>query len=598
MAIKEIIETLVTVFKVEAEGVKQGVDNVQRDVNRGEKALNRMGDSAKKTSQQVTGLAGDLKKVSSAIQLVATTMGLFHVMNQNMNMQNISRQTGQAASSVASLERAYKKAGLSATEAGAASRKFTDAIGAAMFSGDYSGLDGARRLGADVFDQNGKIRDSADIMADMADNARRWSKSDAELFQILKHQGGFSDTDATFFSRPDARNLIEEARREEAANAPRRKQIEELNKLYQDQKLIVEDLGLAVLNNLAPTIKDLGEGIKGVTSYLKENNEALDAGVKGWVAYKLMGINPVIGGLVALGMILMKTKSMLEESDNDISRVKAVKKRMLAGDAETGASVAEEYAPAEDEVAMDNQFTRLLDQLSEKVTGRKPVGIPLKGRTGSGAGVLNAREKALKNLLFKGEAGSDGYNAVNRGERYGYKSGRENLEEMTIAEVLEAQRSGRFNAAGAYQMIPTTLQGAAKSAGISLSRKFDAETQDRLFKHLANKRAGDFLRGKSNDITRAQRLLSPEWAGLTNPDTGKSYWHGTANNKATITSAQFIEAMRYADMRTKESGSSGSKIENVNIYAGNADAKDVGNVVMDLAAGGRSAYKFNSGRDS
>ena len=38
---------------------------------------------------------------------------------------------------------------------------------------------------------------------------------------------------------------------------------------------------------------------------------------------------------------------------------------------------------------------------------------------------------------------------------------------MTIAEVMAAQRAGKFNAAGRYQMISGTLASAVKELGLS-----------------------------------------------------------------------------------------------------------------------------------
>lgn len=119
---------------------------------------------------------------------------------------------------------------------------------------------------------------------------------------------------------------------------------------------------------------------------------------------------------------------------------------------------------------------------------------------------------------------------------------------MTVDEVMRAQRNGQFNAAGRYQIIKGTLAKAVEALGLNGTEKFDQGTQDRIFEEylVKNKRSaiGDYLSGKSENVRAAMRAAAKEWASVADPETGKSYYAGVANNKASITLAEMEQALR------------------------------------------------------
>lgn len=164
-----------------------------------------------------------------------------------------------------------------------------------------------------------------------------------------------------------------------------------------------------------------------------------------------------------------------------------------------------------------------------------PAASPSSGIANSAFGALIAR-------------GEGDYNSVNRGARGGYKAGTENLASMTVAEVMAAQKSGKFNAAGRYQLIGSTLSDAVKAMGLKGDEKFDKETQDRIFeKYLVNNKRraiGDFIAGRSNDIRAAINAASLEWASVADPSTGKSHYAGVANNLASISVDDMARALQ------------------------------------------------------
>ena len=153
----------------------------------------------------------------------------------------------------------------------------------------------------------------------------------------------------------------------------------------------------------------------------------------------------------------------------------------------------------------------------------------------------------LANLVARGEGT---YDAVNLGQRGGYRASTVPLGNMTLAQVMAAQKAHQFNAAGRYQIIGSTLIEAVKSLHLSTSGKFDATMQDRIFRqYLIGSRhpeIANFLSGRNNDVMAAARAASREWASIADPVTGRSHYAGVGNNKASIGVAEMVEALKAA----------------------------------------------------
>ncbi|WP_232427520.1 mannosyl-glycoprotein endo-beta-N-acetylglucosamidase [Burkholderia ubonensis] len=170
---------------------------------------------------------------------------------------------------------------------------------------------------------------------------------------------------------------------------------------------------------------------------------------------------------------------------------------------------------------------------------------------GAPAGVASTMaqlaDTAFGRLIARGEGD---YNSVNRGARGGYRSGTENLEGMTLAQVMAAQRAGQFNAAGRYQIIGGTLSEAASAMKLNGSEMFDRKLQDRIFSEylVRNKRRAiaDYIEGRSDDVLAALRAMSREWASVADPETGRSYYAGKGNNRASISRAEAEAALNNA----------------------------------------------------
>lgn len=162
-------------------------------------------------------------------------------------------------------------------------------------------------------------------------------------------------------------------------------------------------------------------------------------------------------------------------------------------------------------------------------------GVPLRLSTGGVAA-------AIRDLIASVEAGPLGYDAVQYGARI--RPGRPPTS-MTIAEIyawIDAT-PGQPHAIGRYQFIPPTLRRLVRSLGIDPQTRFTPQVQDQLADMLLAE-AG-YYAFRSGAMSRADFMhnLSKIWAGLPSK-SGRSYYHGYAGNRATMSWARFDAAMR------------------------------------------------------
>jgi hypothetical protein len=149
------------------------------------------------------------------------------------------------------------------------------------------------------------------------------------------------------------------------------------------------------------------------------------------------------------------------------------------------------------------------------------------------------------------------YNSMNKGTKGGKIIGStdnaseylgRNLTEMTIREVIQAQKKGELFAAGKYQIIPSTLlqivnQGT-KEYNLNTDLLFNEQMQDvlGLTIMIGGKRPDlrDYLLGRSKDKEAAMLDLAKEFASFPVPYDvendkgymiikGQSYYRGTGN---------------------------------------------------------------------
>jgi hypothetical protein len=136
----------------------------------------------------------------------------------------------------------------------------------------------------------------------------------------------------------------------------------------------------------------------------------------------------------------------------------------------------------------------------------------------------------------------------------------------------------RVFALGRFQIIPKTMEGSYKKAGLTLDSVLSPQNQDLLFyKALLPSAAIRYINKQSDDIDAAVVAIAKVWASVGVPmrmkgahrmlNKDESYYAGDGTNKAHTTSAQMKEALRqerggeiqmldadYTEIKTDDSG--------------------------------------------
>ena len=172
------------------------------------------------------------------------------------------------------------------------------------------------------------------------------------------------------------------------------------------------------------------------------------------------------------------------------------------------------------------------------------------GGDDSGVAVGGAAKGSVAAAIFAGESRGD-YNIYNQNPQKGrLRVGHMDFSKMTVGEVMQAQREGKVFAAGAYQVIPKTLQGAVSSLKIDPNTKFDKATQDKIFSgYLATKKKGrgaleDYIKGKSDNSDAALKAAAQEWASIQYH--GRGIYDKDGVNHGGISDARMLTAMKNA----------------------------------------------------
>ena len=135
---------------------------------------------------------------------------------------------------------------------------------------------------------------------------------------------------------------------------------------------------------------------------------------------------------------------------------------------------------------------------------------------------------------------------------YAFKSpSHKPLDTMTLAEVRAFQEGAvKFgaasSAAGAYQIIRSTMDSLIVKMGLDMTTVFSADLQDALAMQLIEGRG--YQRLLDGEISREDfaHNLSQEWASfpmVTGRHPAKSFYDGVAGNKALVSVKQVFDAL-------------------------------------------------------
>ena len=148
----------------------------------------------------------------------------------------------------------------------------------------------------------------------------------------------------------------------------------------------------------------------------------------------------------------------------------------------------------------------------------------------------------LLSLIADAEAGSAGYDAVQHGARI---RPAKRPTDMTLGEIYDwiDATPGQPHAIGRYQFIPPTLRRVAQIRGFGPETRFTPGVQDALALVLLEDAGLSRFRDGDMNRLRFMHNLARIWAGLPLPN-GRSYYHGHAGNRATMTWAAFDGGMK------------------------------------------------------
>jgi hypothetical protein len=186
------------------------------------------------------------------------------------------------------------------------------------------------------------------------------------------------------------------------------------------------------------------------------------------------------------------------------------------------------------------------NQRASLFSGREPgslfAPLPRRQRATTPGSFPSGSVDRLLALIAKAEAGHAGYDAVQHGARV--KPGKRPTQ-MTLGQIYDwiAATPGQPHAIGRYQFIPPTLRRVARIRGFGPDTVFTPGVQDTMALLLLEEAGLTDFRAGRLDRQGFMRNLARIWAGLPLPN-GKSYYHGHAGNKATISWAYFDIAMQ------------------------------------------------------
>lgn len=448
-----------------------------------------------------------------------------------------SRRVGASASNLRAMANAAKDVGVSANEA------LSSVEGVARFMRNNPGGESfIQGLGVQTRKANGELRDTVDIVNDLG---KELSKQPQWMAQSFGSELGINETHLMAMRNPEYW-----------------KEFEKSHENFQRSGI---DSQSDKAHGLMKQWRDFTENIEGTLGPTGK-----------WAAGTGLGVvGSVLGYFAAKSAVQSAIGAALGGAAANATGAAA------AGAAATGGAAAGGAAAAGSAAAGAGGAAASAAATSAGVLSRV---LPWFGRLFGGAGLLlysrgtnagEAEELAKRRakgptistgsqlaasefgrLIAKGEGD---YNSVNLGKRGGYRAGTADLENMTLDEVMKAQREGRFNAAGRYQVVKDTLAEAAAKMGLGGSEKFGKELQDRIFEYLVtSKRSaiGNYLSGKGASLMDAIGAAAKEWASVANPATGRSYYDGVGGNKSSIT----VEQMERALSNTRALLSSGSDI--------------------------------------
>ena len=621
-----IIDALLVTLSLDSKGFKQGSADAEKSLKQTSEASNKAAKEIEANGRKAAQFFGAIKvEALSLLAIFTAGMGLTEFASKTIasaqQLQNLSSNLQQSASEVKAWEGVFTRAGGSAQDATALFSRAADEIGK-LKSGQGVGQ-ALQAIGMSGGNLSEAMKCPREMVMEEARVLEKLNAIDPLLARSRAQMMGLSDAQFSVMKQGPAALEAQVAAQEKlnGLNDAQIKKLAQVQAMWQDFKTGLEGVATSIIGDLAPVLE-------AVSTWAAKHGPAIGAAIIAIGAAIVAAMTPAaVATLAATWPVLAlaaaiataaagigylyeqwttftnggKTsfdslfrflqdtwKAIKSLFFGNASEIRAAWKKLFGDIGDMWDDLIHAFTKAGPAIlqAFKSGLASAFDWAKGRVkaiwnaiTGGKDENAqeaspaPAKAAPSTVAAVKQAvsnaangaADSAFGALISKGEGD---YDSVNRGAKHGYKAGKENLAGMTISEVMAHQDAGDFKAAGRYQVMPENLKAAAKALGLSGGEKFDKATQDRVFEQylLKNKRKaiGDYLSGQSNDLHAAMKAAAKEWASVADPDTGKSYYAGVGNNKASISVDQLASALQSARASQSGRGNSTSSSE-VNI---------------------------------
>lgn len=561
---------------------KKTKDELRRDANDTEESAKRAGQSLEKLQSRALLLFGAFTAGRGIKDFIRDTIGADAALGRTAyTLDSTIGKLGAWAG-------AGRMVGASSDEIIGSFQQMTSEFQNFSLTGESQVIPYFRALGINIANSKGQMRDMGDVFLDLADKMHAMDPARAAAFGKAM---GLSPGMINLLIQ--GRQAVEDYLKTAKQYAPTPKDVENaqmLARAWNQLEMSSTRMGRTFLTELGPGLKIVLDMLTGIADWLNEHpvaltivlgaltaavialSTALTVGLAGTAFTAVMrGFGLLAGFLPNLFMMLgVLTETLLPGLAEGFLATGVAIEAMLGPigwiiAALTALGIAGKWAWDNLDPKDKDAIKKMADfdqknQRAAESGETLPEWMPdwLTGRNGKKDGQKAppppTKAGPLADLIGRGEGS---YNSVNLGQRGGYQSSKRDLENMTVAQVMAAQQRGEFNAAGRYQIIKGTLADAAKGLGLKGDEKFNAGLQDRIFKdfllNTKQKAIGDYVSGRSNDLNGAMKAASKEWASVADPDTGRSHYDGTANNKASISPADLaraLQATRQANLGT------------------------------------------------
>ena len=136
--------------------------------------------------------------------------------------------------------------------------------------------------------------------------------------------------------------------------------------------------------------------------------------------------------------------------------------------------------------------------------------------------------------------GTRGYN-----DAFAHQHPGTDLSKMTFDQVRDLSKTQSGSSAiGRYQFMSYTLDGLKKELGLKGDEAFTPALQDRLARRLLQRRGYDSWKAGKLSDQAFMHNLSEEWAGLTDPNTGRGFYPGQTTGHSLTEQFSALKAER------------------------------------------------------